>query len=92
MTASLANGHMLPNLLQGGKRAVWSERASQWHGGANYNPASQAQDVTSDRLLRRKSKSRAKEWTKLEHRVLIPKGGYVVHSCGCAWSHRLHFR
>src|SRR5271170_18824 len=64
MTASLANGHMLPNLLQGGTRAVWGKRASQWHGEANYNAASQAQDITSDRtrssqaadyLLRRKS-------------------------------------
>jgi diguanylate cyclase (GGDEF)-like protein len=73
---------MLPNLLQGGTCAVWGKRASQWHGGANYNAASQAQDITSDRtrytqaanhLLRRKSKSKAKEWTKLEHRVLIPK-------------------
>jgi hypothetical protein len=70
MTARLANGHMLPNLLRGGTRTVWDKRVSQWHGGENYNAASQAQDITSDRtrysqaahhLLRRKTISTAKE-------------------------------
>jgi hypothetical protein len=70
MTAGLTNERVLPSLLHCDTRKVWGDGASQRHGEANYRAASQVQDIT---LLRGKSKSKAKEWAKLEHRVLIPK-------------------
>jgi hypothetical protein len=49
-TASVADKHMLPDLLRGDERKVWGDGAYQGQGEALRQAAPQAQDMTSRRV------------------------------------------
>jgi len=80
--ASVADKHMLPDLLHGAERKVWGDGAYQGQGEAIRKAAPQAQDMTSrrtrygkivDELQRRKNRTKAKIRAKVEHPFRILK-------------------
>jgi transposase, IS5 family len=86
--ASVADKHMLPELLHGAERKVWGDGAYQGQGEAIRKAAPQAQDMTSrrtrygkivDELQRRKNRTKAKIRAKVEHpfRILKRVFGFV---------------
>jgi transposase, IS5 family len=86
--ASVADKHMLPDLLHGAERKVWGDGAYQGQGEAIRKAAPQAQDMTSrrtrygkivDELQRRKNRTKAKIRAKVEHpfRILKRVFGFV---------------
>ena len=86
--ASVADKHMLPDLLHGEERKVWGDGAYQGQGEAIRKAAPQAQDMTSrrtrykqnvDQLQRRKNRTKAKIRAKVEHpfRILKRVFGFV---------------
>lgn len=86
--ASVADKHMLPDLLHGNERKVWGDGGYQGQGEAIRQAASHAQDMTSrrtrykntiDQLQRRKNRSKARIRAKVEHpfRILKRVFGFV---------------
>lgn len=86
--ASVADKHMLPDLLHGKERKVWGDGAYQGQGEAIREAAPQAQDMTSrrtrykqavDELQRRKNRTKARVRAKVEHpfRILKRVFGFV---------------
>jgi IS5 family transposase len=86
--ASVADKHMLPDLLHGAERKVWGDGAHQGQGEANRKAAPNAQDMTSrrtrygkivDQLQRRKNRTKARIRAKVEHpfRILKRVFGFV---------------
>jgi IS5 family transposase len=86
--ASVADKHMLPDLLHGEERKVWGDGAYQGQGEAIRKAAPHAQDMTSrwtrykqvvDELQRRKNRTKAKIRAKVEHpfRILKRVFGFV---------------
>ena len=80
--ASVADKHMLPDLLHGEERKVWGDGAYQGQGEAIRKAAPHAQDMTSrrtrykqvvDELQRRKNRTKAKIRAKVEHPFCILK-------------------
>ncbi len=80
--ASVADKHMLPDLLHGDERKVWGDGAYQGQGEAIRQAASQAQDMTSrrvkyknfvDELQKRKNRVKARVRAKVEHPFRILK-------------------
>jgi IS5 family transposase len=86
--ASVADKHMLPDLLHGGERKVWGDGAYQGQGEAIRKAAPRAQDMTSrrtrykqavDELQRRKNRTKARVRARVEHpfRILKCVFGFV---------------
>ena len=86
--ASVADKHMLPDLLHGKERKVWGDGGYQGQGDAIRQAAPHAQDMTSrrtrykdgvDELQRRKNRTKAKIRAKVEHpfRILKRVFGFV---------------
>jgi IS5 family transposase len=86
--ASVADKHMLPDLLHGEERKVWGDGAYQGQGEAIRKAAPRAQDMTSrrtrykqivDQLQRRKNRTKARVRAKVEHpfRILKRVFGFV---------------
>lgn len=86
--ASVADKHMLADLLHGHERKVWGDGAYQGQGEAIRQAAPQAQDMTSrrtrykqmvDELQRRKNRTKARVRAKVEHpfRILKRVFGFV---------------
>ena len=86
--ASVADKHMLPDLLHGAERKVWGDGAYQGQGEVMGAVAPQAQDMTSrrtrykdgiDEVERSKNRSKAKIRAKVEHpfRILKRVFGFV---------------
>jgi transposase, IS5 family len=86
--ASVADKHLLPDLLHGNERKVWGDGAYQGQGEAIRHAAPQAQDMTSrrikyqglvDEIERRKNRAKAKIRAKVEHpfRILKRVFGFV---------------
>ena len=86
--ASVADMHMLPDLLHGEERKVWGDAAYQGQGEAIRRAAPQAQDMTSrrtkfknyvDEEARRKNTTKARVRAKVEHpfRILKRIFGYT---------------
>jgi transposase, IS5 family len=80
--ASVADKHMLPDLLHGEERKVWGDGAYQGQGKAIHEAAPHAQDMTSrrtryqqivDELQRRKNRTKAKVRARVEHPFRILK-------------------
>ena len=80
--ASVADKHMLPDLLHGKERKVWGDGAYQGQGKALRQAAPQAQDMTSrrtrykqsvDQIQRRKNRTKARVRAKVEHPFCILK-------------------
>ena len=80
--ASVADKHMLPDLLHGKERKVWGDGGYQGQGDAIRQAAPHAQDMTSrrtrykdgvDELQRRKNRTKAKIRAKVEHPFRILK-------------------
>ena len=86
--ASVADKHMLPDLLHGEERKVWGDGAYQGQGEVIRGAAPHAQDMTSrrtrykqivDQLQRRKNRTKARVRAKVEHpfRILKRVFGFV---------------
>jgi IS5 family transposase len=86
--ASVADKHMLPDLLHGDERKVWGDGGYQGQGAAIRAAAPHAQDMTSrrtrykqmvDELQRRKNRTKARVRAKAEHpfRILKRVFGFV---------------
>jgi IS5 family transposase len=86
--ASVADKHMLADLLHGGERKVWGDAAYQGQREAIRQAAPRAQDMTSqrtkyrqivDELQRRKNRTKARVRAKVEHpfRILKRVFGFV---------------
>ena len=86
--ASVADMHLLPDLLHGEERKVWGDAAYQGQGEAIRRAAPQAQDMTSrrtkfknyvDEEARRKNTTKARVRAKVEHpfRILKRIFGYT---------------
>jgi transposase, IS5 family len=86
--ASVADKHMLADLLHGQERKVWGDGAYQGQGAAIRQAAPHAQDMTSrrtrykqmvDQLQRRKNRTKARVRAKVEHpfRILKRLFGFV---------------
>ena len=86
--ASVADKHLLPDLLHGEERKVWGDGGYQGQGEAIRKAAPQAQDMTSrrtrykkavDELQRRKNRTKARVRAKVEHpfRILKRVFGFV---------------
>jgi IS5 family transposase len=86
--ASVADKHMLPDLLHGNERKVWGDGGYQGQSEAIRKAAPQAQDMTSrrtrykygvDEVERRKNRTKAKIRAKVEHpfRILKRVFGFV---------------
>jgi transposase, IS5 family len=86
--ASVADKHMLPDLLHGDERKVWGDGAYQGQGETIHKAAPQAQDMTSrrtrykqviDELQRSKNRTKARVRAKVEHpfRILKRVFGFV---------------
>ncbi len=86
--ASVADKHMLPDLLHGDERKVWGDGAYQGQSEAIRKAAPYAQDMTSrrtrykqavDELQRRKNRTKARVRAKVEHpfRILKRVFGFV---------------
>jgi len=86
--ASVADKHMLPELLHGAERKAWGDGAYQGQGDAIRKAAPKAQDMTSrrtrygkivDELQRRKNRTKARIRAKVEHpfRILKRVFGFV---------------
>ena len=86
--ASVADKHMLPDLLHGDERKVWGDEAYQGQSEAIRKAAPYAQDMTSrrtrykqavDELQRRKNRTKARVRAKVEHpfRILKRVFGFV---------------
>ncbi len=86
--ASVADKHMLPDLLHGDERKVWGDGAYQGQAEAIHKAAPKAQDMTSrrtkykqivDQLQRIKNRTKAKVRAKVEHpfRILKRVFGFV---------------
>jgi transposase, IS5 family len=86
--ASVADKHMLPDLLHGNEHKVWGDGGYQGQGEAIHQVAPQAQDMTSrrfrykgyvDEVQRRKNRTKAKIRAKVEHpfRILKRVFGFV---------------
>ena len=86
--ASVADKHMLPDLLHGDERKVWGDGGYQGQGEAIRAAAPHAQDMTSrrtrykqmvDELQRRKNRTKARVRAKVEHpfRILKRVFGFV---------------
>jgi transposase, IS5 family len=86
--ASVADKHMLPELLHGEERKVWGDGAYQGQGKTIRKAAPRAQDMTSrrtrykqivDELQRRKNRTKARVRAKVEHpfRILKRVFGFV---------------
>ena len=86
--ASVADKHMLADLLQGHERKVWGDGAYQGQGEAIRQAAPHAQDMISrrtrykqmvDQLQRRKNRTKARVRAKVEHpfRILKRVFGFV---------------
>jgi IS5 family transposase len=86
--ASVADVHMLPDLLHGEERKVWGDAAYQGQGEAIRRAAPQAQDMTSrrtkfknyvDEEAKRKNTTKARVRAKVEHpfRILKRIFGYT---------------
>jgi IS5 family transposase len=86
--ASVADKHMLPDLLHGDERKVWGDGAYQGQGEAIRKAAPYAQDMTSrrtrykqavDELQQRKNRTKARVRAKVEHpfRILKRVFGFV---------------
>jgi IS5 family transposase len=80
--ASVADKHMLPDLLHGEERKVWGDGAYQGQGEAIRRAAAQAQDMTShrvkykdfvDELQKAKNRVKARVRAKVEHPFRILK-------------------
>ena len=80
--ASVADKHMLPDLLHGDERKVWGDGAYQGQGEAIRQAALQAQDMTSrrvkyknfvDELQKAKNRVKARVRAKVEHPFRILK-------------------
>ena len=80
--ASVADKHMLPDLLHGEERKVWGDGAYQGQGEAIRQAAPQAQDMTSrrvqyknfvDELQKAKNRVKARVRAKVEHPFRILK-------------------
>ena len=80
--ASVADVHMLPDLLHGEERKVWGDAAYQGQGTAIREAAPQAQDMTSrrtkfknyvDEEAKRKNTTKARVRAKVEHPFRILK-------------------
>jgi len=80
--ASVADKHMLPDLLHGEERKVWGDGAYQGQGDVIRQAAPQAQDMTSrrvryknfvDELQRAKNRVKARVRAKVEHPFRILK-------------------
>jgi transposase, IS5 family len=80
--ASVADQHMLPDLLHGEERKVWGDGAYQGQGEAIRRAASQAQDMTSrrvkyqnfvDEVAKAKNRVKARVRAKVEHPFRILK-------------------
>ncbi|HEV2733061.1 MAG TPA: IS5 family transposase [Terriglobales bacterium] len=80
--ASVADKHMLPDLLHGEERKVWGDGAYQGQGDAIRRAAAQAQDMTSrrvkyqdfvDELQKAKNRVKARVRAKVEHPFRILK-------------------
>jgi IS5 family transposase len=80
--ASVADKHMLPDLLHGDERKVWGDGAYQGQGEAIRQAAPQAQDMTSrrvqyknfvDELQKAKNRVKARVRAKVEHPFRILK-------------------
>jgi IS5 family transposase len=80
--ASVADKHMLPDLLHGAERKVWGDGAYQGQGEAIRQAAPQAQDMTSrrvqyknfvDELEKAKNRVKARVRAKVEHPFRILK-------------------
>jgi transposase, IS5 family len=86
--ASVADKHMLADLLHGQERKVWGDGAYQGQGAAIRQAAPHAQDMTSrrtrykqrvDELERRKNRTKARVRARVEHpfRILKRVFGFV---------------
>lgn len=86
--ASVADKHMLPDLLHGNERKVWGDGGYQGQGDVIRQAAPQALDMTSrrtryknavDEVQRRKNRTKAKIRAKVEHpfRILKRVFGFV---------------
>ncbi len=86
--ASVADKHMLPDLLHGKERKVWGDGGYQGQGEAIRKAARHARDMTSrrtrykqfvDELQRRKNRTKARVRAKVEHpfRILKRVFGFV---------------
>ena len=86
--ASVADKHMLPDLLHGEERKVWGDGSYQGQGATIRKAAPHAQDMTSrrtrykqmvDQLQRRKNRTKARVRAKVEHpfRILKRVFGFV---------------
>jgi IS5 family transposase len=80
--ASVADVHLLPDLLHGEERKVWGDAAYQGQGDAIRQAAPQAQDMTSrrtkykdevDEEAKRKNTTKARVRAKVEHPFRILK-------------------
>jgi IS5 family transposase len=80
--ASVADKHMLPDLLHGEERKVWGDGAYQGQGEAIQQVAPQAQDMTSrrvkyknfvDEIAKTKNRVKARVRAKVEHPFRILK-------------------
>lgn len=80
--ASVADKHMLPDLLHGEERKVWGDGAYQGQGAAIQRAAPQAQDMTSrrvkyknfvDEIEKTKNRVKARVRAKVEHPFRILK-------------------
>jgi IS5 family transposase len=80
--ASVADKHMLPDLLHGEERKVWGDGGYQGQGGAIRQAALQAQDMTSrrvkyknfvDEIEKTKNRVKARVRAKVEHPFRILK-------------------
>jgi transposase, IS5 family len=80
--ASVADAHMLPDLLHGGEKKVWGDAAYQGQGDAIREAAPEAQDMTSrrtkfkdyvDEEAKRKNTTKARVRAKVEHPFRILK-------------------
>ena len=80
--ASVADKHMLPDLLHGGERKVWGDGGYQGQSRAIHEAAPRAQDMTSrrtrykdyvDQLQRTKNRVKARVRAKVEHPFRIVK-------------------
>ncbi len=86
--ASVADKHMLPDLLHGEERKVWGDGSYQGQGATIRKAAPHAQDMTSrrtrykqmvDQLQRRKNRTKARVRAKVKHpfRILKRVFGFV---------------
>jgi transposase, IS5 family len=80
--ASVADKHMLPDLLHGNERKVWGDGGHQGQGEAIRKAPPHAQDMTSrrtrykqvaDELQRRKNRAKARVRARVEHPFRILK-------------------